>query len=195
MKNVIIVIHMLRKTMMTSHFNSKISTTLKRYLILLSGLVVCVGLSKSCHEKENSTNYSSRIGHSVNCSDCWDYIYALYAIGLDSNNALQIYYVEFYTWLDNLIDSAVEFRIWAVSVSKNDENGNGVARETWIIRKYCRPFGDSVGQLYLHFGNNSNNAQDRRNPSERILQSFRIFIGTAFKGFKGKCAYAEAYLS
>ena len=22
----------------------------------------------------------------------------------------------------------------------------------------CRPFGDSVGQLYLHFGNNSNNA-------------------------------------
>ena len=29
---------MLRKTMMTSHFNSKISTTLKKYLILLLGL-------------------------------------------------------------------------------------------------------------------------------------------------------------
>ena len=45
MKNVIIVIHMLRKTMMTSHFNSMISTTLKKYLTLLSGLVACIGLS------------------------------------------------------------------------------------------------------------------------------------------------------
>ena len=52
---------------------------------------------------------------------------------------------------------------------------------------------DSVEQLYLCFGNSSNNVQDRRNQSERILQPVRKFIGTAFTGCKDKCTYAEAY--
>ena len=50
----------------------------------------------SCHEKEISTNYSNRIGHITNCADYRDYIYALYAIILDGNNACQIYSMEFY---------------------------------------------------------------------------------------------------
>ena len=54
--------------------------------------------------------------------------------------------------------------------------------------------GDSVGGLYLHSGDCGNNAQDRRNQSERILQPVRKFIGTTITGCKGKCLYAEAYL-
>lgn len=62
---------MLRKTMMTSHFNSMISTTLKKYLILLSGLVACIGLSAQEKEVEVGMKciVETAIIDSVDCSN------------------------------------------------------------------------------------------------------------------------------
>ena len=71
MKNVIIVIHMLRKTMMTSHFNSMISTTLKKYLILLFSLVASIGVSAQEKEVEVGMKciVETAIIDSVDCSN------------------------------------------------------------------------------------------------------------------------------